>query len=122
MVLGDPEPVREEPRFKQFPETEKQPLVMLIPWAKVEVAVEVETMFPARKMLPWIDKAEPGEVVPMPTPVALTVSVGVAEKPTWKVLALLLVKLLPNAVEKSAEAVTPLPHANEPLPDDVTAP
>ena len=38
-----------------------------IPPVKVEVAVEVETMFPARKMLPWTERAEPGEVVPMPT-------------------------------------------------------
>ena len=35
--------------------------------AKVLDAVEVDTIFPPRKMLPAIERAEPGEVVPIPT-------------------------------------------------------
>jgi hypothetical protein len=37
------------------------------PPANVEVAVDVEVNAPAKKMSPWIDRAEPGVVVPIPT-------------------------------------------------------
>jgi len=36
------------------------------PPVNVEAVVDVEVNAPAKKMSPWIDRAEPGEVVPMP--------------------------------------------------------
>jgi hypothetical protein len=33
----------------------------------MDAIVEVETILPARKMLPWMESAEPGVVVPIPT-------------------------------------------------------
>ena len=52
------------------------------------------------------ESVENGDVVPMPALVELTVSVGVEEKPTWNVLAVLLVNEVPSAKAKSAVAFT----------------
>src|SRR3989344_1718909 len=36
-------------------------------YRKIDAVVEVDMILPARKMLPWMESAEPAEVVPMPT-------------------------------------------------------
>jgi|ETN01SMinimDraft_4_1059930.scaffolds.fasta_scaffold300425_1 hypothetical protein len=50
------------------------------PPANVEVAVDVEVNAPAKKMSPWIDRAEPGVVVPIPTLPAVLIEI--VEVPT----------------------------------------
>ena len=80
--------------------------------ARVPVAVRL----PPRNVLPETSRRLDGDVVPMPTLDAVTVSVGVAENPTWKVEAVLLVKLDPRAKALFAVAFTDWPRATEATP------
>ena len=105
------------------PETARVPVVVTFPFPNtvnrvvverfpdVEDAIMNSGLVPARPELSWMESLAEGEVVPMPTLVEFTVRVGVAEYPTWKVEAVLLVKPRPRAKALLAEAMTFLPMA-----------
>src|ERR1035437_1464965 len=77
---------------------ERPPVVVVEVTARVPVAVIfAPVIFPEKYPLPETSNLFEGEVVPIPTLVELTVNVGVAVKPTWKVEAVELVKPLPRA-------------------------
>ena len=78
-MFGEPEPVMEEETMQEL-FTEKQPLVRLMPWAKVEVALPVE--------LNWLAATPPVkvEVEVLETMRLVTVVVPAERKPAnWAV-------------------------------------
>jgi len=84
--------------------------------APVIASVPVAVRLPPRKVLPATSRAFDRVLVPIPTPLAVTVSVGVAAKPTWNVDAVGLVNDFPRAKALLAVADTSWPIANEACP------
>ena len=89
--------------------TDRPPVVVVDVTDRVPVAVT----FPPKYELPATSRRFEGEVVPIPTELAVTVNVGVAEYPTWKVESVEFVNPAPKAVEIRPVALTLLPQANE---------
>ena len=103
-VFGEPAPVSEEPRLRHEPLIEKHPALRLIPFAKVELAVEEDTLRRSMERPPM--RVEVAVVVPMNDPSVRVLEVAVILVPSNQ---------RRDRAESEVEFVPPLAMASVPV-------